>query len=628
MAKKALLLFLCLAMMFCMVACGGRRKGSEADLSEEESLEQGDEACNHLFSPWQVERNRTCETDGLKMRECTFCGREESAAWPATGHDFDGKSCKTCGAKAPSCKHIKCETVVVDAATCTAEGVQHSVCKSCKGIVNTRQIPALEHQWTDHEGKAPTCTEHGWNAFRACLNCGESDYRELEAVGHDYFAGVCRICGDSDSDIAFLKIDPIKKNIYVAPPAAENPVKSPATGVDMLKASLSADGETDLYALTADYAGVYRVWITGLDSGSSVRVYVKDYMGKVLAQNTNCKHNEGLSVFFDTPGTYNIEICQYKGKGDYYLNVGHQAPSMDLSAYTSWMGSFDYEDQEYYFAYAPVATGTYSFSLENMTSGTYAALQIFTQAGELVVGNNTLYSGDSISTVLSAGEVYFIGLFQKNQLSPVDINILKPKSAVDISGHNVIKDSIDYRYQDAYYTFTAEHDRYTLSCGGLSDSKSRLSVELYDPEGERVAYSASWGNGQPLTVEGLAVGETYILRVGYGNAITPFEVCLYAEKPASEVSGKVIIEDSIEFSGQINVYRWTAVYDGDVSVLSLGEEGTISIHVYDEQGNLLTSQTSCHEGEGPVLHGAHAGETYRICVEWSGVTTPYVIAIQ
>jgi len=53
--------------------------------------------------------------------------------------------------------------------------------------------PAHEHEWSDWtETKAPTCTEAG-EETRSC-ECGETETREVEALGHDYVNGECSRC--------------------------------------------------------------------------------------------------------------------------------------------------------------------------------------------------------------------------------------------------------------------------------------------------------------------------------------------------------------------------------------------------------------------------------------------------
>lgn len=62
-------------------------------------------------------------------------------------------------------------------------------------------ISAYEpHSLTHHDGKAPTCTEAGWEAYDECEECGYSTYEEIPATGHDFVDGTCTVCGAEGGD--------------------------------------------------------------------------------------------------------------------------------------------------------------------------------------------------------------------------------------------------------------------------------------------------------------------------------------------------------------------------------------------------------------------------------------------
>ena len=43
----------------------------------------------------------------------------------------------------------------------------------------------MNHNLEQHEAKAPTCTEKGWNAYETCSRCDYTTYTELTALNHD-----------------------------------------------------------------------------------------------------------------------------------------------------------------------------------------------------------------------------------------------------------------------------------------------------------------------------------------------------------------------------------------------------------------------------------------------------------
>ena len=50
------------------------------------------------------------------------------------------------------------------------------------------------HTLVEHDAKAATCTESGWEAYTACSECDYSTYTEIKPLGHDFINRVCRRC--------------------------------------------------------------------------------------------------------------------------------------------------------------------------------------------------------------------------------------------------------------------------------------------------------------------------------------------------------------------------------------------------------------------------------------------------
>jgi len=100
-------------------------------------------------------------------------------------------------------------------ATCTSSGSYDTVtyCTKCDTVISrvTNRISAKGHAYVNHDAKAPSCTDIGWNAYQTCANCDDSSYVEIPAKGHSYIKTVtaptctddgyttynCSVCGDS-----------------------------------------------------------------------------------------------------------------------------------------------------------------------------------------------------------------------------------------------------------------------------------------------------------------------------------------------------------------------------------------------------------------------------------------------
>lgn len=70
------------------------------------------------------------------------------------------------------------------APTCTEVGWNAYVtCSRCE-YTTYAEIPATGHSTTSHEAKKPTCTEIGWNAYVTCDKCDYTTYEELAKTPH------------------------------------------------------------------------------------------------------------------------------------------------------------------------------------------------------------------------------------------------------------------------------------------------------------------------------------------------------------------------------------------------------------------------------------------------------------
>ena len=143
--------------------------------------------------------------------QCTHCGYKVIPYWPYEGHSggteiptcTTGKTCALCGAEygilghawgewssagngthIRSCTRSNCDAV--DTASCTggtATCTAKAVCEVCGEEYGEKD--SNNHDLEQHEAKAPTCTEKGWNAYETCSRCDHTTYAELPALNHD-----------------------------------------------------------------------------------------------------------------------------------------------------------------------------------------------------------------------------------------------------------------------------------------------------------------------------------------------------------------------------------------------------------------------------------------------------------
>ena len=180
-------------------------------------------ATGHTESAVVVENNvaPTCTATGSydNVVYCATCDTELSRTTitvDALGHELVEHSAKaptcteigwntyvTCSrcdhttyAEIPAIGHTESAVVVENnvVPTCTATGSYDNVvyCATCDTELSrtTIIVDALGHDIINHEEKAPTCTEIGWNAYVTCSRCDHTTYAEIPATGHSHNAVV------------------------------------------------------------------------------------------------------------------------------------------------------------------------------------------------------------------------------------------------------------------------------------------------------------------------------------------------------------------------------------------------------------------------------------------------------
>ena len=122
----------------------------------------------------------TCTEAGVETWYCAFCDSNYELEVEAYGHKLD--------------------EVAEKAPTCTEDGyTAHKACKNCDYTEGKEAVEATGHTLADVEGKAATCTEEGYTAYKAC-ECGYTEGKEvLGTIEHNYTYGVCA-CGAKDPE--------------------------------------------------------------------------------------------------------------------------------------------------------------------------------------------------------------------------------------------------------------------------------------------------------------------------------------------------------------------------------------------------------------------------------------------
>ena len=173
----------------------------------------------------------TCTTGKI----CRLCWSE----YGILGHDWDAWTSNGDGTHTRRCKRSNCDgaepaSCTGGTATCTAK----AVCEACGGEYGEKD--PNNHALVQHEAKAPTCTEIGWDAYETCSRCDYTTRKELPALKHNlvYYKAKDPTCTEPGCD-AYETCSRCDYTTYVELPALNHDYQ--AVAVDP---TCEADGYT------------------------------------------------------------------------------------------------------------------------------------------------------------------------------------------------------------------------------------------------------------------------------------------------------------------------------------------------------------------------------------------------
>ena len=200
-----------------------------------------------------------------------------------------------------------------------------------------------------------------------------------------------------------------KKNAAVTLCIGESHEVTFLNGTDSIQVihdSMDFHYQENEYFLVPEVTGQYRVEISEMKSGQTVRLKIQDELGYVVAE-TSGSMGDGIT-FNAKAGNYYIIVKEISGFGEYKLTI--QGNNLNKTADgCSAIGdyiSFPWQDNCYSFKASQ--TGQYFFSLAGVKSGCDFKIEIIDSLGY------TVYEGREFSVTLNAGDTYEIHVKQRS----------------------------------------------------------------------------------------------------------------------------------------------------------------------------------------------------------------------
>lgn len=599
--KKLLVLLLALVTVFAFAACGDKENEET-----EPTLNPGDENCEHVFTEWEVTKERSCTKKGLKTRECEKCGREEEEVLLAYGHSYYGGECSECGREAKECEHPEVDIVVMSEATCTESGEERKVCKICKAAVEINRISALWHpETTEVVISEATCTEDG-------------------EIHH-----ICNLCGEvADIDYIWATWHSDTKEVVISQPTCTE------NGLSQEICNICGEvvDEDTIWSNGHEYEYIDAKNPTCTENGwyQYRKCTVCDYL-----YNYEERPATGHSFSFGTCvncGLLDSAFKLYDASGHTQNDLTVSQPVASVyTAETGFVSTAAGEIAEKNFAYKWTldvkVSGRYFIWINEVYSGYYLKMYIYNSLGERVTYDTSLYNKDGLYMDLAV-DTYTIELYYGSGFTTYNLNVGFAKPTVDISAYSQVSDQIEFTRQIIRYTFTPEvTGTYAFRFAEMTGN-AEMYMAIYNRLNERITYNSYLGNGEGLKLD-LNAGETYTLVIenAYGH-YTNFLLNIGKQQPTTAIDGYNYINDAMTFNGQVNVYQFTATkIDCRIDVINMIAGAEVDIYLYNYLGERVYYATYCANGEGFNLSSLVVGQTYTVKVVYRSQKTNYTLRV-
>ncbi len=396
--------------------------------------------------------------------------------------------------------------------------------------------------------------------------------------------------------------------------------------------NISTDDQRDEYTYTAVRSGRVRFEISNLYSGSAVELYVYNSFGERIGSDTYCTNGEGVTLKGAESGqTYIIQVRQGSGYSSYTLTVGQPKQDIDISELTEIKDSIEFTDQRNVYTFTAPRDGRYRFEVSGITSGSAVELYVFNSLGETLGSDTYCTNGEGITLKsIKAGEVYTVNVRYSTGYTNYTLAFGSQKPTVDASELTQIIDSIEYTNQRNVYSFSPSEDgRYRFEIEGL---RSGCAVELYlfNSLGETLSSDTYCINGEGITLKSLDSNETYEIQVRQSSGLSSYSLNIGVQKPGTEIKSNVVVNDSVEYTDQRNVYAFTADKSGThtFTISGLSSGCAVELYAFNELGEIITSDTYCTNGESITLKNLKPGDTYEIQVRQSSGVSGYQLKVE
>lgn len=315
-------------------------------------------------------------------------------------------------------------------------------------------------------------------------------------------------------------------------------------------------------------------------------------------------------------------------------NIVDQTLAIDPIELNYLEGNISTDEQIDTYQFIPSIDGRYRFEAIDMLSGVKINIVVLNQAGDRVDGSSYgIENGDGLTIDnMVANETYTIQIKQYSSYSSYKILVGTQKNTVNIENNvTQVTDSIQYTDQKNMYQFTPPlSGRYRFELSEMV-SGTKVNMDIYNPGGERVD-GTSYGitNSEGLTIDNMNADETYNIIVTQYTSTMTYKLLIGYQKKTIQINGETEIEDSIQYTSQLNQYNFIPPINGryrfEISDITSGVD--INMIILNQAGGWVDGTSyGISKYDGLTIDDMIAGETYTIQIVQCNSFSPYKLEI-
>lgn len=273
---------------------------------------------------------------------------------------------------------------------------------------------------------------------------------------------------------------------------------------------VSFENQINKYIFSPSLNGLYRFDITQANANVQFRLLITDEK----ENNLESTHNNGVDVMLESGKTYEIQIIQSNGVGDYCLKIGFQKPTTDVTGYTVIKDSTQYINQENIYTLSPDVSGRYRLDITENNANNQYRISVWDALDNSILETSNL--GGYMD--LKKGEIYKIQIKQRDGFGNYTLNIGYQLETQNITDMDKIYDSIIFQDQINTYKIVANESRvYTFTLEDYNSEDCTIKLLVTDEYENELAYTSS---GQ-ATVDFIS-GNEYTVKIIQKTGISSY----------------------------------------------------------------------------------------------------------